>query len=777
VPLRRAAALVALVFALAPHAGAQQGSARLSGTVIDSASLAPLRAEVSLDRPRRLTRADSLGRFVFNGLGAGEVTVRARAFGYEPLITTARLDGDGETTITIRLRVSPRALETVRTIAKAPDRERFEELPTPSMVSISGAELSRVPAIGERDILRAAALLPGVVARNDFSAGFNVRGGEADQNLVLLDGHPIYNPFHLGGLFGTFIDAAVARVDLSTGAFPAQYGGRLSSVIDVASSEEMRPGVHGTTDLGLLSTSALLGGSLGNGRVSWNVAGRRTYADKVVEALRGKDEFPYHFQDAQFHGKALLGGGVLALTAYTGADIFDFRPDDAADPVDPFDDDADGPIVFEWGNRVAGLTYTKALGTRTTFAQRAGYSGFRTLFDVPAESTSLSQSIEELRLAGALTHLRGAHTLSAGYEVARYRTSYRERLRFSTLDLEFPDPLATDGDTTMRQVASAAVLYADDVWKPNDRLIVRPGVRVERIAEADWLGVSPRISAKYFLSRNLAVSAAAGRYAQWLRAVRNEDLPLRIYDLWIASDANVPVSTSTHAVLGVERWFGDSRFVRVEGYGKRYEHLSEPTSTIDPRIRPSLLRYFQGQSYGVDLYIRQLERNGFGGWISYGYGVTTRERDGIEYFPAHDRRHNANVVVSYTPAERWSLAAHVAVASGTPYTGWAGTMNRWRYDPTSHTWFLGPISDDDNVVRGPRNGERYPLYARVDISAEHRFSIGRAAVRPYVSVVNLLNTKNVLLYMLDTDTEAARPQVTGISQFPFLPSFGLRVEF
>ncbi len=163
---------------------------------------------------------------------------------------------------------------------------------------------------------------------------------------------------------------------------------------------------------------------------------------------------------------------------------------------------------------------------------------------------------------------------------------------------------------------------------------------------ANWLGVSPRVSVKYFVTPQLAITAAGGRYTQWMRAMRNEDLPLRVFDLWLGSDKTIPVSTSDQVVLGAERWLSGSRFFRVEAYGKTYDNLSEPASTVDPRIRPSLLRYYDGRSYGVDVYLRQLERNGFSGWIAYSYGVTTRERDDVAYWPAHDRRHNANVVAA-----------------------------------------------------------------------------------------------------------------------------------
>ena len=299
-PTALVTAVTVIAGAVGARAVAQQPTPRqasaalgsLTGTVTNTTTGSPVRADVSIDRPRRSVRADSAGRFVFRDIPAGRVRLRAISFGYEPADTMVVARGGELVTVSLRLRMVPQSLAAVRTVAKSPERTRFEEQATPSVVSISGAEVRRIPALGESDVLRTAALLPGVVARNDFSAGFNVRGGEADQNLVLLDGIPIYNPFHMGGLFGTFIDKAVSGVDVITGAFPSRYGGRLSSVLDVKSLEEARNGVHGTAEVSLLSSSLFLGGAVSQNKLSWNFAARRTYADKVVEWIRGNNDFP-----------------------------------------------------------------------------------------------------------------------------------------------------------------------------------------------------------------------------------------------------------------------------------------------------------------------------------------------------------------------------------------------------------------------------------------------------------------------------------------------------
>ena len=743
------------------------------GRVVSAESGEPVRARVSLTAAgatgERATSTDDDGRFALRGVGAGEARLRVRALGFAARDTTLAVTASAEIVLDLRLAPVPRLLGGVHTVASSPERDSFEQTADVSAMTMSHSALSRAPALGESDVLRAVALLPGVASRSDYTAGFNVRGGEADQNLVLLDGTPVYNPFHFGGLFGTFIDEAVDRVDLTAGGFGPAFGGRLSSVLDVSSREEGRPGLHGAVEVSLLSSSATLGGSAGSGRVSWNVAARRTYADRVIGVLTS-EEFPYHFQDAQFHGAALLpGGGTLALTAYAGRD-----------ELTPLSDvSSDDKVRFDWGNSLAGLSYSQPLGARTTLSQRAWLSTFRTHFDADEGRTSLFDAIADLSLAGGIRHAAGPHTLGAGYELSSYDVRYRERVANGVIfDGDFGDEISIDPDTLrppLHQRQTAGALYLEDSWRVGERLLVRGGVRAERVPQASWSGVSPRLSLRYWLTKDLALSAAAGRYAQWLHAVRNEDLPLRVFDVWLTSDELVPVSRATHFVTGVERWLGDHDVARVEGYLKRFEDLPEPRSVVDPRIRKESMRLFGGTSYGADVFLRRLEGAGpFSGWLSYSYGLSARQRGGLRYAPGQDRRHNANVVLAWAPSRaRYSFGARYGVASGNPYTASGGERPGWQYDGATNTWI--PAPEIDSEVRGGRNASRYPLYQRADLSLERAFYPHWGAVRTTLSVVNVFNRRNVFLY--DFDYQRTPPSARALSQFPLLPTVGVKVEF
>jgi hypothetical protein len=219
--------------------------------------------------------------------------------------------------------------------------------------------------------------------------------------------------------------------------------------------------------------------------------------------------------------------------------------------------------------------------------------------------------------------------------------------------------------------------------------------------------------------------------------------------------------------------------LRVEGYAKRFADLVEPGSTIDPRLRPTELRRFGGTSRGLDVLLRHHATERLSGWVSYSLGRSIREGTlgGERYAPAHDRRHDLNVVASWRMGERYVVAGRVGVSSGTPYTGWSGTYARWSYDPVARRWRppSGTSGARNEQVRSPRNAERYPAYRRVDVGAHRYFRTRRTEIDAFLNLVNVLNQQNVLLYTFDTSPNP--PVVRGFSQLPFLPTAGVRVVF
>jgi hypothetical protein len=326
----------------------------------------------------------------------------------------------------------------------------------------------------------------------------------------------------------------------------------------------------------------------------------------------------------------------------------------------------------------------------------------------------------------------------------------------------------------LRQAPTSGALFFDDLWRASPRWLVQAGVRGEGLTGRAWSAVSPRVSAKYFVNPDFALTAAVGRFSQWTHSLDREDIPVRLFDFWVASDATAPVSSAWHYIVGTERWLTPTRYVRVEGFYKRYGRLLEANPQDDPSTRGDEFFPVDGDSYGADLLLRQFESGPFSGWISYTYAVATRKRDGLHYFPGHDRRHDLNVVASWR-LKKYLLGVRLGYATGTPYTDIVGEIVRRVYDPGFNAFGTRGGGSQIQFVGGARNAARLPATQRLDIDVTRSYRVRGATIAPYLSLVNAYNAKNVFLYVFDYAKNP--PTREAISQFPLLPSAGVTIRF
>ena len=660
------------------------------------------------------------------------------------------------------LRRAPQTLPAMETKAPRNERVTFEQRPNVGTISITGRELTAAPRFfGEADVLRAVRLLPGVTARNDYSVGMNVRGGEADQNLVLLDGYAIYNPFHMGGLFGAFVEPMVDKVDFLTGAFPAMYGGRLSSVLDVHSAVEPRmEKVHGRADVSAIATTVALGRGLQGGRGTWTVAFRRTYADKVAD-LFGAD-LPYHFRDAQAHYVRVLPGDVrLSFTAYDNVDNLVQKNDD-------------GSVTIEWGNRLFGATAARSFGAPKLFGrwvgdslvaeQRLSWSRFDVNMNLFESALTLNNRVYDARAAGSLAAVGVRHTQTLGYETNLQRFTFAANYPL----LLYPSDFVVNRNTPL-------AVYYDHMWRPSHAWIAQLGGRLDAVDVGDGRGMraavfQPRVSAKYFLSPDLALTAGMGTFAQSAHSLSREDVPIRALDFWVGSSAATPVSRAQHYVVGVERWLSPARALRVELFLKRYPSLVEQNPTSDPNVRGDEFLAVYGRSFGGDLMLRQFASKRFNGWLAYSFAKSTRfDANNAPFSPGQDRRHEMNFVGNWT-GPRMTLSTRFNLATGTPYSVVTGQYDRRDYDPVRHTFNFTTMTQ---FVAGPRNAQRLPLSQRLDLSLTRNPRGTGVRWSPFLSVMNVYNARNVFAYLFDyTETP---PKRLPLQQFPIFPTLGISI--
>jgi hypothetical protein len=281
--------------------------------------------------------------------------------------------------------------------------------------------------------------------------------------------------------------------------------------------------------------------------------------------------------------------------------------------------------------------------------------------------------------------------------------------------------------------------------------------------------VAPRLSVKYFVNRDLAITAAAGSYRQWIHSLGREEEPIEPLQFWIASDSSAPVSRARDAILGVERWMTPSRLLHVEGFYKRYDDLLIPNSISDPRVHGDEFAVIGGTSYGADLLLRQLDGGPFSGWLSYSYALSSRvTADGHHYFPTQDRRHNLNMVGSWHTG-RYTLGARLNAASGLPYTPVLGSFLRSRYDPVTRRWVPDNGVTTDQAISAEFNSARLPWYERLDVSVSRTTHMFGTAFSPYLSIVNVFNAHNPAAYLYSF---SGRPDRGSFPNLPFAPTFG-----
>ena len=355
-------------------------------------------------------------------------------------------------------------------------RRRFEAIAQPSVITISPEEIRAAPTLLEPDVIRAVQLLPGTVARNDYSIGYNVRGGETDQNLVTLDGIPVFNPSHLAGLFSTFDADAVDHADFLTGGFPAGYSGRLSSVLDITVKDGDTTKLRGDGAVSLLSSKLLLQGPLpGGGSLLGSL--RRTYLDAVVSTFTS-EVLPYYFTDALAKLHQPLGAGAhrsLDITGYWGKDALDMELVSATATRSAV------RLLFDWGNRVLGATYRDTIAG-VPLMLRGGVSEFSsTLGLLPSLAQFDNRALLRTAALSFTPPTWSDNTLELGGSVESYAMDYGIRslaLQTTLLDMHY------------RPTDWAA--YVDDQWAPASWLRLRPGLRGRLLACMPSATATPR---------------------------------------------------------------------------------------------------------------------------------------------------------------------------------------------------------------------------------------------------------------------------------------------
>jgi hypothetical protein len=770
---------------------AQSGA--VNGFVRDASDGEPLAyCNVYLDKTEYGSATNDNGYFYIGHVPQGKYELVASFVGYKDGKRTLVVGTNQAVNVNIEL--SPGAIEQ-KEVKVTADRARFEREVEVSAVRLETKQLQFIPKVGgEVDLFRTIQLLPGVIATSDFSNRLYIRGGSPDQNLILLDGITVYNPSHLFGLFSPFIAEAVSDVTLLAGGFPAKYGSRLSSVLDVTTKEGNSKRFAGNASASVIAAQALVEGpipwgmtndevrTVGQGpsrpmtndstgrdsalvpspsslvpssKGSYLLAGRRTYLPDVLLKAFGIDGLGYYFYDLM--GKANYEpwkDSRFTLTGLAAEDVLDFW-----DPQNPKGLKA----KMTWGNRGASVRWNRVF-TPILYGEVVGaWSNFYSAFNVNLGSSSdvqMNTNLTDLTLKADLTwYAADQHTLDLGFDG-----------RFTRSGTSFAYD-TTGSDTADAFLPLAA--YVDEKWEVvPGRLYLKPGFRLSYYSKGRRFAPEPRLGLKYHPRKNTALNLAVGRFTQPMVTLNSTDAVFSIYDMWLPVQGDQALPTALHFIAGAEQWFKRDVVFSLEGYYKDYSNLLETRYGDYFTPSESLLKA-DGYSFGADLMLRKTE-GWVNGWISYSYAWTRRNIDDEVYRPHYDRRHNANVVLTF-PHLVWDMdvSAKWTLGTGLPYSGSLAYYPMYQYRPVDPNWWRRP---EWSFIDGPRDAFRYPVYHRLDAGVTKTWKKRWGEISAFLDVTNLYNAKNVLLYYWEIGDDGL-PVRHSIGMIPILPTIGVKVRF
>jgi hypothetical protein len=786
---------ISLFFLLTGNILIAQNSYLLTGTVKDSITHEPLiGATVYIKDITSGTSTDTNGYFSLR-LAKGTYSLQITYIGYVAKSLTYTATGSSRLDIFL----SPMITETQEVIVTAKNPDSNTESAKTGFVELSGKDIKNLPSLmGESDLIRALHYSPGVQSAGDGNTGFYVRGGNVDQNLILLDNAMVYNPSHVLGFFSIFNADIVSNAVLIKSGIPSGYGGRISSVLAVKTIDGNFEKHTASATLGLIYSKATIQGPIIRNKLSYLVSFRRTYINEVVKPIIGL------FMDAD-SGSALSGSryGMYDLTlklsfkpgpkhkfsllAYNGRDNFNLNRDDI-----------DYKTRINWGNTLFAFNWNYMIGDSSYLINSLNYSmyDFNYVADQYIIGVDLYSSIKNMNYKLEYTrNTAGNGIIKAGGE-AKYYTFIPNRFMLSVNDEKLNYSTYQDlyaGEFAVfasweKELAKRFLVYAG--LRLNNYRQFGPYYEINRIAGGaiqdtssyqsletikSYSGLEPRLSVRYRTSASSSVKASYTRNYQFIHVASASSVTLPS-DIWIPSTSHTRPQYGDQFTLGYYRNFMENTYVAsAEAYYKKLSNQVEllyglGASLQDVSFEKSLATG-KGYSTGIEFFV-QKQKTKFTGSLGYSLSYTERQFDEINNgkpFPAkYDRRHEINMVAGFNPDGRWDFSVSFVYATGNAMTV-----------PVQIYWFNSTL----NTEYSETNAFRMPAYHRMDVSATYNFKKhGTYESSLNFSVFNVYNRANPFLIYFDIKGDIVNDHslsisVKQISIAPVLPSVSWNLKF
>ena len=771
-------------------------TASISGTIREKETGEPLPyANIMIEGTSIGTASDINGYYIIPSIDAGVYVLKIMMIGYAGIDAKIIIE---DLNLRLDFELQPQVIG-VDEVKVSAERMRFEKKVDISRVNITNREIRRIPAFMESDVFRALQLLPSVTASNDFNAALIVRGGSPDENLVLLDGTEIYNPYHIGGIFSAFNADMISNVEFLAGAIPSNYGGRLSSVLSITAREgDSKNGrlsknnpikkywdfSKAAADISLLSSKILAEGALYNG--SWMISGRRTYFDQFTKLYYKYRDEPeparYYFWDTHIKLKtALSQNNQLFYSQFSGNDNLGINLGGNGFPAIGFD--------WDWGNYTNNITW-KFIPTSNYFVES---KLSQTIYDftvdfaidfvtdssvVDEEANNEELSSEDADLTFTVDNLVKDVSLE---QLLTY--IYSEDLHFKlgwqykTLNMDYKETFAEQDGVKLKSIPNIKSIYINSIFRPLPIFSMNLGVRLSKYSAYEETLFDPRISVKYNPISDLAIKLSWGNFSQFLYTTNQEEELLRIVDFWQPIPDGQKPQQSEHYILGAEYWISSGNTISIETYYKKYLHLYDLNPLLDPSdVQNTIAVSGIGDAYGFELLYR-LNINNISGWIGYAFSNIVRQvdfnsdneiwEDKEIYTAKYNKPHSFISVLNYKINEKYDFGISAVYESGQTYTAVVGKVHQAGYQ--NYGSLEKPYNYFGNIY-AKKNGARYPAYFRVDMIFSKKTRLFGLDGKLKFQVINILDYYNILLY--NWNHNASPSEVEAYSMFPRIFTLG-----
>ncbi len=746
--------------------------------------------------------------------GAEEVVFSFIGFEKKRIIVDNR-----DTLINVRLKPASNELNAVKITASQDenlDRVRSSEM---SSVKINSREIKSIPAVaGEIDLLKSITVLPGIKPGVDGSSGFYVRGGSIDQNLILLDGVPIYNPYHMWGYLSSFNADAINNVTVTKGAFPARYGGRLSSVVDISMKEGNTQKWTGDFTIGLLSAKASVSGPIVKDKSSVMFTARRTYADLIIVPIRNhnnkEDGYSlkegYNFTDLNLKTNYKLSktdrlffSGFLSRDKY----FYKVKEDQEFEGVGT---QGQTERTQGWGNVIAALRWNhifkKKMFVNTT-AYFSSYNYYTT--DLTKRTSSNPDEVEEKENSVEYISNISDLTIKQDYQ---FFPSNSHDIRFGAGAIfhKFAPGInsfysKTGSETINNETGNSRInaaelsLYVEDDWDVSDKFQINGGLHLSSflVQGKSYFSVQPRVSARITLSDRISLKAGFATMTQYMHLLTQSGIT-QSSDLWVPVTKNVKPQQSQQFSLGVSSALSKMYLFEMEGYYKLMNKVigykDGASFLLDATGWEDKITSGEGDAYGAELYFKKT-RGKLTGFLGYTLSWSLRRFNDINYggqFPfRYDRRHDVSFVAKYRFNKKWSLNGVWVFYTGnavtlptssyiTPLYGRTDIQDNKEF-PNPNVSYTYPSGNGVVANATERNNYRLPNYHRLDLTATYHKTKKWGEWELVFGATNVYNKMNPSFYYI-TDEYGNNSDETVTKYyhrtlFPFMPTISYSIKF